>query len=237
MKRVLVTGGSRGLGAACVELFSQRGWEVTFTYGKSREKAQELCQRLPNVSCVACDLAQCGDLYEKAKSWGSFDAVVNNGGESLFGLFQDVDVEEAQRFFNVDFFSSFHLLRALCPAMIRKEGGACVNVSSMWGRCGASCEALYSSAKAALEGLTRALAWELAPSGVRVNAVSPGVIDTDMNARFSPEEREELCKEIPLGRFAEAEEIAKLIYFLCTEDSSYITGQVLCPDGGQVMER
>ena len=224
------------MGAACVELFSQRGWEVVFTYHNSVEQAKALCERRKGVSAIPCDLADSEAVYETAKKLGAFDAVVNNGGESLFGLFQDVDFKQARRFFNVDFFSPFHLLRALCPAMLNKGKGACVNVTSMWGRCGASCEALYSAAKAALEGLTKALAWELAPSGIRVNAVSPGVIDTDMNARFSPEEREALRAEIPLKRFAAPEEIASLICFLCSDDSSYLTGQVLCPDGGQVME-
>ncbi len=223
------------MGAACVEEFCQKGWSVVFTYRNSADRAKELCDRLPNASCIPMDLADDEAVYRRAKELGAFDAVVNNAAESMFGLFQDVDVPSAQRLFNVDFFSAFHLLRALCPPMLNKGQGACVNVSSMWGRCGASCEALYSSAKAALEGLTRALAWELAPSGIRVNAVSPGVIDTEMNARFSSEEREALRREIPLGRFATPEEIARLVYFLCSEESSYLTGQVLCPDGGQVM--
>ncbi len=235
MKRVFITGGSRGLGAACVRQFSENGWETVFTYHKSEEKAKALCQALPSVSCVPCDLCDPRGVYELARTLGTFDAVVNNGGESLFGLFQDADFAQAQRFFNVDFLSPFHLLRALCPKMLER-GGAVVNVASLWGQCGASCEALYSAAKGALLSLTKALAWELAPSGIRVNAVSPGVIDTDMNARFSPQERQLLQEAIPLGRFASAEEIASLVRFLCEEDSSYLTGQVLCPNGGQIMD-
>lgn len=236
MKRVFITGGSRGLGAACVRRFHQTGWDVVFTYHKSQKEARQLCQELPSVSCVPCDLSDPRGVYELAQTLGTFDAVVNNGGESLFGLFQDVDFSQAQRFFNVDFLSPFHLLRVLCPKMLGR-GGAVVNVASVWGECGASCEALYSAAKGALLSLTKALAWELAPSGIRVNAVSPGVIDTDMNARFSPQERQMLQEAIPMGRFATAEEIAPLVCFLCREDASYITGQVLSPNGGQHIQR
>lgn len=235
MKRVFLTGGSRGLGAACVKAFGQKGWQVCFTYRSGKEEARALCESVPNASCLFCDLSDPEEVYALASRLGTFDAVVNNAGEALFGLLQDADFETVRRFFNVDLFSPLQLLRALCPKMLGR-GGAAVNVASIWGQCGASCEALYSAAKGGLISLTKALAWELAPSGIRVNAVSPGIIETAMNARFTEEEKRALRASVPLGRFATPEEIAALVVFLCEEDSSYMTGQVLSPNGGQYME-
>lgn len=235
MKRVLITGGSRGIGRACVERFVRGGWSVVFTFRDSREQADSLVRgREDVVRAVRCDLSVPGEVSDLCVQTGTLDAVVNNAGEALFSLFWDCSPDRVSRLFQTDFFAPCEILRGELKKMLGR-GGAAVNVASVWGQRGASCEAVYSAAKGALIALTKALALELAPSGIRVNCVSPGVIDTDMNSRLSPEEREALCETIPMGRFGTPDEVAELVFFLCSDASSYVTGQNLCPNGGLYM--
>ena len=165
-------------------------------------------------------------------TFGGIDVLVNNAGISLFGLFDTIPAAEVRQMYGVNLTGTVELCRLFLPQMLRRKSGCIVNVSSVWGISGASCEVDYSAAKAAVAGLTRALAREVGPSGVRVNCVAPGVIDTDMNSQLTYEEMLALTDEIPLMRLGTAEEAAKAIFFLASDDSAYITGQVLGVDGG-----
>lgn len=235
MKRVFISGGTGGIGSALVKEFSQNGWQVTFTYHKSEDKAKELCAEFENCRALKLDLSNENSL-EALDGEGSFDAIVNNAAVSLFSMLQDTPPEKIKSFFNIDFFGAYAVLHKLVPKLISKgNGGAVVNVASMWGQSGASCESAYSAAKGALIALTRALALELAPCNIRFNCVSPGVIDTPMNAHFSCEERKQMEDAIPLGCFGTAHQIAKICRFLCDDRSSYMTAQLVCPNGGQLI--
>ena len=204
MAHVLITGGSRGIGAAAVRVFARAGYEVSFLYEKSAEATVASIQPV--------------------------DVLVNNAGISHVGLISQISPEEWDRLFAVNVKSIYNTVRAVLPAMLQRQAGAVVNVSSMWGQAGASCEAAYSATKGAVIALTQALARELGPSGIRVNAVSPGVIDTDMNAHLSEEDKQALAEDTPLGRIGTPEEVAKAILFLA--EASFITGQNLPVNGG-----
>ena len=235
MKRVLVTGGSRGIGAAAVRLFAAHGWQVIANYRCSEEQARTLAAETGCSLCRA-DVSEAEDrkklLEFTENTFGGIDVLVNNAGISLFGLFDTIPAAEVRQMYGVNLTGTVELCRLFLPQMLRRKSGCIVNVSSVWGISGASCEVDYSAAKAAVAGLTRALAREVGPSGVRVNCVAPGVIDTDMNSQLTYEEMLALTDEIPLMRLGTAEEAAKAIFFLASEDSAYITGQVLGVDGG-----
>ena len=242
-KIALITGGSRGIGAACVRAFARAGYAVVFLYNRSRDKAEALVQTLRaegrDVAAFSCNVADAeqvqrviGDIL---RSYRHIDVLVNCAGIAHIGLFTDMTEAEWDHLFAVNVRSAFSVTKAVLPGMISRQQGAIVNVSSMWGEVGASCEVAYSATKAALIGMTKALAKEVGPSGVRVNCVTPGVIDTDMNAQLTDADREELADETPLGRIGEAEEVAKTILFLCGEGASFITGQVLGVSGGRVI--
>lgn len=239
MKKVLITGGSRGIGKAIVSLFARNGWEVGFTYCSSVEEAETIVRELSNEASVhsfRADLSQESDLIhlvEEARAlMGEIDVLINNAGVSSYGLFTDVDRDEFSRVMNTNFSSAFFLTKALVPSMIRNRSGSIINVSSVWGQTGASCEVLYSASKAALIGFTKALAKELAPSGISVNCIAPGVVDTDMMAMFSKEEKEEIAEDIPACRFASADEVAHVIFDLASRTTTYLTGQVIGVNGG-----
>lgn len=233
-KSVLITGGTGGIGRACVEKFVSTGWSVVFTYLNSEETAGLICRESGGAArALRLDLSKPEDI-EELIGGESFDAVVNNAGESRFSLLWDDTVSQTRSFLDRDLVSPHEILRTALKKMLPK-GGAAVNVASMWGQSGASCESLYSAAKGGLIALTRALALELGPSGIRVNCVSPGAVETGMNARLSEDEKRELILRIPMGRFGTPGEIASLIAFLCSEDASYITGQNICPNGGQII--
>ncbi len=232
---VLITGGTRGIGKAMVSAFSKAGYRVFFTYHSSKELASELeksagakgfCVDFQNVQSVTDFADRFLSEFERV------DVLINNAGISHYGLIQDVSERDFERVFNVNFQSPFFLTRKLIPSMVAVNRGTVINIASIWGETGASCEVLYSSAKGAMIAFTKALAKELAPSGVAVNCISPGVVDTDMMARFSPDEKKELAEEIPAGKFTDADEIANLALYLAENSSTAFTGQIIGLNGG-----
>ncbi len=242
-KIALITGGSRGIGAACVRAFAEDGYAVAFLYNRSREQAEDLVHTLRakgrDVAAFCCDLADPAQiaavLADILRTCRHIDALVNCAGIAHIGLFTDTNEDEWDRLFAVNVRSAFSVTKAVLPGMISRQAGTIVNVSSMWGEVGASCEVAYSATKAALIGMTKALAKEVGPSGVRVNCVTPGVIDTDMNAQLTDDDRAALADETPLGRIGTAEEVAQTILYLCGDGASFITGQVLGVSGGLVI--
>ena len=244
MRRIaLISGGSRGIGAACVRAFAEDGYAVVFLYNRSAGKAEALVQALRSegrdVTAYPCDVSDpqqvAATVADILRTYRRIDVLVNCAGIAHIGLFTDMTEDEWDRLFAVNVRSAFSLTKAVLPWMISARKGSIVNVSSMWGEVGASCEVAYSATKAALIGLTKALAKEVGPSGVRVNCVTPGVIDTDMNAQLTEDDRAALADETPLGRIGSPEEVAKAILFLCGEGASFITGQVLGVSGGLVI--
>lgn len=235
MRTVLITGGSRGIGAACVRAFRHAGWQTAFLYRASREAAEALA-RETGAAAIQCDVSDAAQVEravaECQKSLPHIDALVNNAGIALQKLLPDVTDEEWRRMVDTHLSGAFYLCRAVLPGMISRRSGSIVNVSSIWGRIGASCEVPYSAVKAGLIGLTRALAKEAGPSGVRVNCVCPGVIRTDMLGGFAPDELAALAEAAPLCRLGAPEEVAQAVLWLAGTDSSFVTGQILGVDGG-----
>ncbi len=240
MKQVFVTGGTRGIGKAICCLFAQNGFDVGFCYEKSEEEAKKLVSELSeysNVKAFCCDLSNPEKVIELAEKiraeFSHLSVLINNAGVSSYGLLQDITSEEFDRVFSVNVKSMFLLTGKLTGLMLNQESASIINISSIWGQTGASCEVLYSASKAAVIGFTKALAKELAPSNVVVNCIAPGVVDTEMMSSFSECEKASLREEIPLGRFAQAHEVAKLALFLAENNNSFITGQVFGINGGQ----
>ena len=239
-KAVLITGASRGIGRAAAELFARRGYGVLINYRQDAGAAHELEKQLldsgADALAVQADVAhedQVLRMMEMAvKRFGFIDVLVNNAGIASQKLFTALTTEEWRRMMAVHVDGTFHCCREVLPAMIREKRGAIVNVASIWGLSGASCEVAYSTAKAAVIGMTKALAREVGPSGVRVNCVAPGVIDTAMNAAAGADILDMLAEETPLGRIGTAQEAAQAIAYLASEEASFITGQVLTVDGG-----
>ena len=229
MEHVLITGGSRGIGAAAVRAFARAGYRVSFFYEKSREAAEALAAETGGEA-IRCDVADTEVVARAVESLPPVQVLVNNAGISHVGLISQISPQEWDRLFAVNVKSIYNTVRAVLPAMLQAQAGAIVNVSSMWGQAGASCEAAYSATKGAVIALTQALARELGPSGIRVNAVSPGLIDTEMNACLSPEDKEILAGETPLGRVGRPEEVAEAILYLAR--AGFVTGQILPVNGG-----
>lgn len=236
----LVTGGSRGIGRACARALCRDGFSVVILYEKNKEAADEtvrLCHAEGgDCAAYACDIGN-AEAIEAAvqqilKLYHRVDALVLNAAISHIGLLTDMTDDEWQRMMDVNLTSAFRLCRRLLPGMVSRGSGSVVMLTSMWGEVGASCEAAYSAAKAGLIGLMKALAKEVGPSGVRVNCVSPGVIDTDMNRHLGEETLAELAEETPLGRLGTAEDVAQSVAFLTSPAASFITGQVLGVSGG-----
>ncbi|UUZ85980.1 SDR family oxidoreductase [Paenibacillus sp. P26] len=237
---VLITGASRGIGAAIARRFASVGMNVVIHYLQSHEAANETarsCMKTgASVLTVTADLRsleQIRRMKEKLEQHGLIpDILVNNAGISHYGLLSDVTEEQWDELMGINLKGTFLMTREFMRPMIRQKYGRIINVSSIWGISGASCEVAYSTAKGGLNAFTKALAKELAPSGITVNAVAPGAVDTLMMSGFDPEEKAAIANDIPAGRFAQPEEIASLVYFLGLPESGYITGQIISPNGG-----
>ncbi len=239
MRSVLITGGTRGIGEGIVRKFYAEGWRVAFCYQKSEERAAALCREMPGLLAIRADVSEEADavraVAEAQAAFGGLDALVLSAGIAQYGLFQDVSPAEFDRLFAVNVRGVYLFCRAALPDMIRRRSGAIVTVGSMWGEVGASCEAVYSAAKGAVIAMTKALAKEIGPSGVRVNCVSPGTVETDMTRALGTETLAALRDETPLGALAAPEDVAEAVFFLAGEKARRITGQVLGVNGGFVI--
>lgn len=240
-KSAIVTGASRGIGRDIAIKLSENGALVIVNYSKDEEGANETCNIIKEKGGFALkfkadvsNFDEAKDLVEfTVKNTGRLDIVVNNAGISNIGLFMDSTEEDIKNLMGINLFGTLYVTKHALGHMLSR-GGNIVNISSMWGEVGASCEVLYSSSKGGINLFTKALAKEMAPSNIRVNAIAPGVIDTSMNAFLNEDDRKELEEEIPLGRFGKGEEIANAVVFLCSDESSYLTGQVIRIDGGMI---
>lgn len=237
-KTVLITGSSRGIGLAAAKRLAGTGCNIVLNCSKSEEELNKALRLLGSnktlaIKCDVSDLKQVKSMFEEIKkTFGNVDILVNNAAVSYVGLFNKMQPQEWERIIDVNIKGVFNCCGEVLESMIHNKSGNIINISSIWGVCGASCEAVYSASKGAVNSFTKALAKELAPSGITVNAISCGVIDTDMNAFLSDSEKKALCDEIPAQRFGKPEEIAELIYFLAAGRCSYLTGQVITVDGG-----
>ena len=242
-KTVIVTGGSKGIGAATAILFAQKGWNVCVNFNESYESASLLCRSLTeNGFSVMAQKANVANkmevdlmVKETLYKFGSLDVIINNAGIAYEGLITDTDEVDFDRIIDVNLKGVSNCCKAVTPAMVSRKSGCIINISSMWGQIGASCEVAYSAAKAGVIGLTKALAKELAPSGITVNCIAPGIIETGMNSNLTVEELNDFVNEVPLGRMGSADEIAEAAYFLSSPAAEYITGQVLGINGGYVI--
>ena len=231
MPHLLISGGSRGIGRACAELFMRNGFKVS-----SLSRTGKPDNAIEGVSYFRCDVKDQKSIFETVdtavRENGPVDVLISNAGISVSGLAQDMSFDIYRDVMDTNFGGLFNLTNAVIPDMVRQGHGVILAVSSMWGQTGASCEALYSASKGAVDAYIKSLAKELGPSGIRVNAVSPGVIDTDMMNCYSDEDKTELCDETPAGRLGTPEEVANVLLFLQSEQASFITGQVIGVNGG-----
>jgi 3-oxoacyl-[acyl-carrier protein] reductase len=234
-KRILISGGSRGIGAATVKYFAEHGDKVAFIYHSADEKARKIAEytKAFPIKADVSDSQSAISAFTKAIEYlGCIDVLVNCAGVAGFSLFTDISDEDWRRMLDTNLTSAFTLSREAAKAMISQKSGTIINVGSVWGRMGSSCEVHYSASKAGLRGLTQALAKELGPSGITVNCVEPGVIDTDMNSMLDENSMKELAEATPLCRIGKAEEVAAVIGFLASDDASFITGACIPVDGG-----
>ena len=229
MGHVLVTGGSRGIGKAVCSIFRKNGWLVSYLY--------KTCEGTPeDMTAIQCDVSDpeaVKDAVELAVNKnGDIDVLVSNSGISVTGLATDFGFDDYRRVMDTNFGGLFNTVNCVVPRMIHNKRGVIIAVSSMWGQTGASCEALYSASKGAVDSYVKSLAKELGPSGIRINAVSPGVIDTDMMSSYSDEDKAELAADTPVGRLGTPGDVANAVYFLASTEASYITGQIIGVNGG-----
>ncbi|MBJ6363442.1 elongation factor P 5-aminopentanone reductase [Paenibacillus roseus] len=239
---VLITGSSRGIGASIAKRFASEGMNLVLHYLQSHEEANETARQCmavgANVMTISADLRsreQLERMREKLEIHDMMpDILVNNAGIAHYGMLSDVTDEEWDHVMAINLKGMFLCCQLFMPSMISRKYGRIINVSSVWGMSGASCEVLYSTTKGGMNAFTKALAKELAPSGITVNAVAPGAVDTEMNNNLNEHEKAALAEEIPIGRFGKPDEVASLVYFLSLPESGYITGQIISPNGGWV---
>lgn len=232
MSTVVITGGSRGIGAAAVELFSARGCRVFFLYEKNHAAAEAVSQKT-GATGICCDVADGAAVRAAFQRIGDVDLLICNAGICHYGLMSQMPEADWDRSFDVNVKGIYHCVNAAMPSFLQKQSGCILTVSSMWGQTGASCEAAYSATKGAVIALTKALAQELGPSGIRVNCICPGVILTDMCASVSPETLAQMAQDTPVGRNGTAEDVAKAMEYLANAD--FVTGQILPVNGGYVI--
>ncbi len=234
-RKIMITGGSRGIGAAMVEKFALEGDKVAFIYKNSHEEAKKLSEEFDAIG-ICADVANASECKKAAleaiEALGGVDILINNAGIAGFGLFTETDDKDFEKMIAVNLSAPFYFSRECAKEMIKKKYGRIINISSMWGITGASCEVPYSAAKAGVIGMTKALAKELGPSSVTVNCICPGVIETDMNSHLSSEDIKSLSDETPLCRIGQPDEVAELAFFLASDKASFITGQIISADGG-----
>ncbi|MBP5775115.1 MAG: SDR family oxidoreductase [Clostridiales bacterium] len=230
MPHVLISGGSRGIGRAAAELFANNGWLVTCLY---HTKTPVFGNNIAGIRCdVSNSILVTHAVQEAESKFGPIDCLISNAGISVKGLAQDFKENDYRKVMDTNFGGLFNLANAAIPGMVSRKKGVIIAVSSMWGQTGASCEALYSASKGAVDAYVRSLAKELGPSGIRVNAVSPGVINTDMLKDYSDKDLQDLAETTPLGRLGSPEEVAKAMLFLSSDGASFITGQIIGVNGG-----
>ena len=236
MKRVLISGGSRGIGRAIVEAFAANGDNVAFLYRNREEEAAKVAEAVGAVAIKAdvSDPMEVRGAITEAETalGGSIDVMINNAAVSWIGQMQDMSDTEWRNILDTNLSGAFYLSRGVVSSMVRNHYGRIINIGSMWGKVGASCEVAYSATKAGLRGLTMAMAKELGPSGITVNCIEPGFIATEMNAAIDEESRQALCDETPLGRMGTPAEVAAAVVFLASDAAGFITGQVIGVDGG-----
>lgn len=242
-KTAIVTGASKGIGAATAILFAQKGYNVVINYNNSYESATLLARSLTqNGFSATTQKANVANRLEAeilAKEtlykYGSIDVLVNNAGIAFEGLITETDEIDFDKIIDVNLKGTFNCCKAVTPVMVNQKSGKIINISSIWGQVGAACEVAYSASKAGVIGITKALAKELAPSGITVNAIAPGIVETNMNANLTVDELNAFVETVPLGRMASADEIAQAVYFLASDNADYITGQILGVNGGYVI--
>lgn len=237
-KTIIVTGGSRGIGEAIVKELAKEGYNIILNYNKSEEKAKKIQEESTknghNVEIFKADVSKRGEVKKlinyTISKYQNIDVIINNAGISQTKLFTDITEEDWRTMINTNLTSAFYMCQETMPNMIHNKKGCIINISSIWGTTGASCEVHYSIAKAGMDGLTKALAKEVGPSNIRVNSIAPGIIETDMNKNISQEDKDEIISEIPLGRIGSASSIAKAVKWLIEDE--YVTGQIISINGG-----
>ena len=242
-KTVLITGASKGIGAATAIMFAQDGYNVVINYNSSAESALLLEHSLKENGCSAlsymADVSKASDvnrmINDTITKFGKIDVLINNAGVGQQKLFTDITDDDWSKMVGVNLTGTFNCCRAVIPHMVSRKEGCIINTSSIWGMSGASCEVHYSAVKAGIIGMTKALAKELGPSGIRVNCIAPGVINTRMNSNLSVEDLADLADETPLGRIGKTNEVASVSLFLASPAAEFITGQVISPNGGIVI--
>ncbi|MEG0693059.1 MAG: 3-oxoacyl-ACP reductase FabG [Oscillospiraceae bacterium] len=239
MKTALITGASRGIGKAIAIKLSQEGYNVIINYNNSKDEAITLSNSLQNAIAIKADISKSDEVIAMVcaakKQFGGIDILINNAGIAEQKLFFDITESDFDRMYEINLKGMFHTCKAILPQMVQNRYGKIINISSIWGICGASCEVHYSTMKAGIIGFTKALAKEVGPSKVTVNCVAPGVIMTDMNQALSEQTLQELKEETPLMELGTPQDIANVVCFLASDDANFITGQVISPNGGMII--
>ena len=238
-KTVFITGSSRGIGAETARAFYENGYNVVINYKNSEKEAKKLSEELCGCLCLKGDVSKEEDVLDMLKKstdrFGKIDVLINNAGISSSFLVTETPLEEWEKIFSVNVTGTFLMSKHFARHMVNNHSGKIINVSSIWGVSGASCESCYSASKGAVISFTKALAKELGPSGITVNCIAPGFIDTDMNKNLSPEDVESFCQETPLGRIGTPKDVAKALLFLASNGADFITGQIIGCDGGVII--